>query len=50
MKKFDKINNLEIELVKREYLNNPNKLQSELKKFKKIHVVKKIYEIKQGIL
>ena len=31
-KKFDKINNLEIELVKAKYVNSPNKLQSELKR------------------
>ena len=32
IKKFDKIKNLEIELVKIKYVTNPNKLQSEKKR------------------
>ena len=50
-KTFDKIKELEIELVKIKYTNNPDKLQSELKKLNKIQVVnKKLHEIKQEIL
>ena len=48
---IDKIKKLEIELVKIEYLHNPNKLQSELKELNKIHVVNKnLHEIKNEIL
>ena len=44
----DKINELEIELVKIKYSNNPNKLQSELKELNKIQVFNKnLHEIKQ---
>ena len=47
-KNFDKIKELEIELVKFKYSNNPSKLQSELKELKKIQVVNKnLHEIKQ---
>ena len=43
----DKIKQLEIELVIIKYVNNPNKLQSELKEFKKIQVVNKhLHEMK----
>ena len=50
-KNIDKIEELEIELVKFEYANNPNKLQSALKELYKIHVVNKnLHEIKQEIL
>ena len=52
-KKLDKIKNLEIELVKIKYANNPNKLQSELKvkELNKIQVVdKNLQEIKHEIL
>ena len=41
-KNIDEIKQLEIELVKIKYANNPNKLQSKLKERNKIHVVKKI--------
>ena len=50
-KNFDKINQLEIEIVKIKYANNPNKLQSELKELNKIQVIdKNLHEIKQEIL
>ena len=50
-KNIDKIKPLEIELSKIKYANNPNKLLSQLKEFKKIHVVnKKLYEMKQEVL
>ena len=50
-KNYDKIDNLEIDLVKFKLANNPNKLQSELKELNKIQVVnKKLHEIKQEIL
>ena len=50
-KKFDKIKELEIELVKIKYANNPNKLQSELKVLSKSQVINKnLHEIKQEIL
>ena len=50
-KNFDKIENLEKELVKFKYANNPNKLQSEFKKLKKIHVVdKNVHGFKQEVL
>ena len=50
-KKIDKIKELEIELVKIKYANNPSKLQSELKKLRRIHVVKKnLHEVKREIL
>ena len=45
---IDKTKELEIELVKIKYANNPNKLQSELKEMNKIQVVNKnLHEIKQ---
>ena len=40
-KNVDKFKDLEIELVKIKYANNPNKLQSALKEFKTIHVIDK---------
>ena len=41
---FDKIKQLETELVKIKYAKNPNKLQSELKELKKVHaVIKKLH-------
>ena len=47
----DKIKELEIEVVKIKYINNSNKLQSELKELNKIQVVNKIrHEIKNEIL
>ena len=50
-KNFDKIKELEIELVKIQFANNPNKLQSALKEVNKIQVVNKIlHEIKQEFL
>ena len=50
-KSFDKIKELEIELIKIKYANSSNTLQSELKELNKIHVIeKKLYEIKQEIL
>ena len=50
-KKFDKIKELETELLKIKYSNNPNKLQSELKELNKIQVVNKdLHEIKQKVL
>ena len=50
-KDFDKIKQLEILLVNIKYANNPNKLQSELKKLNKFQVVNKnLHEIKQEIL
>ena len=46
-KKFDKIKNLEIELVKIKYSNNTNKIQCALKELNKIQVVNKnLHEIK----
>ena len=50
-KSFDKIKELEIELVKIKYANNPNKLQSELKELNKIQVIdKNLHEIQNEIL
>ena len=50
-KNLDKIKQLEIELVKIKYANNPKKLQSELKELNKIQVFdKNLHEIKQKIL
>ena len=50
-KNVDKINQLEIEIFKIKYANNPNKLQSELKELNKIQVIdKNLHEIKQEIL
>ena len=47
----DEIKDLEIELVKIKYANNPNKLQSELKELNKIQVViKNLHENKPVIL
>ena len=41
---------LEIELVKFKYVDNPNKLQSELKELNQIHVIdEKLHEIKNEI-
>ena len=51
MENIDKIKDLEIELVKIDYANIPNKIQSELKELNKIHVVNKnSQEIKQEII
>ena len=48
---FDKINELQIELVKFKYVNNPNKIQSELRRLNKIHVIdRNLHEIKNEIL
>ena len=50
-KNLDKIKELEILLVNIKYANNPNKLQSEIKKLNKIQVIiKNLHEIKQEIL
>ena len=49
-KGVDKIKQLETEIVKTKYANNPSKLQSEIKELNKIHVVHKhLQEIKQEI-
>ena len=46
-KSFDKVKEVEIEIVKIKYANNPNKLQSELKELEKIQVFNKnLHEIK----
>ena len=51
IKNNDKIKELEIELVKVKYANNPTKLQSELKDLNRSHVViKNLHEIKIEIL
>ena len=50
-KNLDKIKQIEILLVKIEYANNPNKLQSEMKKLIENQVFdKKLHEIKQEFL
>ena len=50
-KKFDKIKQLEILLVRIKYADKPNKLQSALKELNKIQVIdKNLHEIKQEIL
>ena len=50
-KSFDKIKELEIEFVKINYANNPNKLQYELKDSNKIQVVNNnLHDIQQEIL
>ena len=50
-KNFDKVKELEMELVKIKYANNPNKLQSELQELNKVQVVNKnLHETKQEIL
>ena len=50
-KNVDGSKELEIELIKVKYANNPNKLQSELKELNKIQVIDKtLHEIKQEIL
>ena len=50
-KTFDKIEELEIELLKIKYFNIPNLLESKLKEFNKIQVVgKNLQEIKNKIL
>ena len=50
-KNFDKIEELEIELVKFKYVNIPKKLQSELKEINQVHVIdKNLHEIKNEIL
>ena len=47
-KNIDKIKELEIQLVKIKYSNQPNKLQSALKELNKIEVINKnLHEIKQ---
>ena len=50
-KSFDIIKELEIELVRTKYANNPKRLQSELKKLNKVHVIdKNLDEIRNEIL
>ena len=50
-KNFDKIKQLENELLKIKYANNPDKLQPALKELNKIHVVEKnLHEISNEIL
>ena len=50
-KNFDRIKQLEIELVKVKNANNPDKLQHALEELNKIHVVnKKLHEIRKEIL
>ena len=50
-KNVDKIKDLELELVKIRYANNPNELQFELKELNKIQVVNKnLHEIKNEVL
>ena len=50
-KKFDKIKQLEILLVRIKYADNPNKLQSALRELNKIQVIgKNLHEIKYEIL
>ena len=50
-KNFDKVKNLEIELVEIKYSNKPDKLQNALKKLNKTHIFdKKLHEIKIEIL
>ena len=47
-KNFDRIEQLETELVKFRYANNPDKLQHALEELNKIHVVnKKLHEIRK---
>ena len=40
---FEKIEGLELKIVKLKYANNPRKLQSELKELKKFKLLIKIY-------
>ena len=48
---FDSIKELEIELVRIKYADNPKRLQSELKELNKVHVIdKNIHEIRKEIL
>ena len=42
-KNFDKIKELEINLVKIKYVKNPNLVESKLKELNKLHAVLKIY-------
>ena len=49
-KSFDNTKQLQIELVKIKYANNPSKLQSALKELDKTHVNKKLLEIKNETL
>ena len=50
-KTFDKMKQLEIELVKIKYANNPYKLQSELKELNKVHIIdQNLRQIKNEIL
>ena len=50
-KNNDKIKKIAIESVKIKYVNNPNKLQSELKELNKIHVIdQNLHEINNEIL
>ena len=50
-KTFDNIRELEIKVFKIKYVNNPDKLQSELKELNKIHVINEnLHEIKNEIL
>ena len=50
-KKFDKINQLEILLVRIKYADKPNKLESALKELNKIEVIdKNLHKIKNEIL
>ena len=49
-KNIGKIKELEIELVKLNYVNNPNKLQNASKELNKIHVLNKnLHKIKNEI-
>ena len=48
---IDKIKEVEIELIKLKYTNNPDKLQSEFKELNKFQIVNKdLHEIKQETL
>ena len=50
-KKIDKIKQIEIQLVKIKYVNNPNLIESKLKELNKVQVVdKKLREIKNELL
>ena len=48
---MQKIKELEIDIVKTKYANNPNNLQSQLKKLNKIHLIdENLQEVKNGLL
>ena len=48
---FDKNKELETQLVKIKYVNNPNKLQSQIKEFNKIQVIgENLHETRNEIL